>query len=52
MDNSKDLITSLDVAMAEYYCKNNDFDKDLKHTEILFLRFWMKPREIKLLINI
>ena len=30
MDNSKDLITSLDVAMAEYYCKNNDFDKGLK----------------------
>ncbi len=30
MDNSKDLITSLDVAMAEYYCRNNDFEHGLK----------------------
>ena len=24
VDNSKDLISSMDVAMAEYYCKNNN----------------------------
>ena len=30
MDNSKDLILSLDEAMAEYYCKNNNFDKGLQ----------------------
>lgn len=30
MDNSKDLINSLDVALAEYYCKNNDFEKGLQ----------------------
>ena len=26
MDNSKDLIVSMDVAKAEYYCKNNNFE--------------------------
>lgn len=30
MDNSRDLISSLDVALAEYYCNNNDFEKGLK----------------------
>ncbi len=30
IDNSKDLIMSLDVAMAEYYCKNNNYEKGLK----------------------
>ena len=30
MDNSKDLITSMDVAMAEYYCKNNNYDRGLE----------------------
>ena len=30
MDNSKDLITSMDVAMAEYYCKNNNFERGLE----------------------
>ena len=26
IDNSKDLISSLDVAMAEYYCKNENYE--------------------------
>ena len=30
MDNSKDLIVSMDVAMAEYYCKNNNFERGLE----------------------
>ena len=30
MDNSKDLITSMDVAMAEYYCKNNNYERGLE----------------------
>ena len=30
MDNSKDLITSMDVSMAEYYCKNNNFERGLE----------------------
>ena len=30
IDNSKDLINSLDFAMAEYYCKNNNFEKGLE----------------------
>ena len=30
MDNSKDLIVSLDVGMAEYYCKNDNFDRGLE----------------------
>ena len=30
MDNSKDLIISLDEAMAEYYCKNNNFPRGLE----------------------
>ena len=30
MDNSKDLIVSLDVAMGEYYCKNNNFERGLE----------------------
>lgn len=30
IDNSKDLISSLDVAMAEYYCKNNNFERGLQ----------------------
>lgn len=29
MDNSKDLINSLDVALAEYHCNNKDFEKGL-----------------------
>ena len=30
MDNSKDLITSMDVAMAEYYCKNKNYERGLE----------------------
>ncbi len=30
IDNSKDLISSMDVAMAEYYCKNNNFNRGLE----------------------
>ncbi len=30
VDNSKDLISSMDVAMAEYYCKNNNYDRGLE----------------------
>ncbi len=30
MDNSKDLITSLDVAMGEYYCQNNNYNRGLE----------------------
>jgi len=30
MDYSKELVNSLDLAMAEYYCKNKDFEKGLK----------------------
>ena len=30
IDNSKDLINSLDLALAEYYCTNEDFDKGLE----------------------
>ena len=30
MDNSKDLIVSMDVAMAEYYCKNNNYERGLE----------------------
>lgn len=30
VDNSKDLISSLDVAMADYYCKNNNYDRGLE----------------------
>ena len=30
MDNSRDLISSMDVAMAEYYCKNNNYDRGLE----------------------
>ena len=30
IDNSKDLISSLDVAMAEYYCKNNNYERGLE----------------------
>lgn len=30
MDNSKDLIVSMDVAMAEYYCKNKNFERGLE----------------------
>lgn len=30
IDNSKDLISSMDVAMAEYYCKNNNYDRGLE----------------------
>ena len=30
MDNSKDLIISMDVAMAEYYCKNNNYERGLE----------------------
>ncbi len=36
MDNSKDLIVSLDEAMAEYYCKNNNYERGLEiYREIL-----------------
>ena len=30
MDNSRDLISSMDVAMAEFYCKNNNYDRGLE----------------------
>ena len=30
MDNSRDLISSMDVAMAEYNCKNNNYDRGLE----------------------
>lgn len=30
LDYSRELINSLDIAMAEYYCKNKDFEKGLK----------------------
>ncbi len=30
IDNSKDLINSMDVALAEYYCKNNDAARGLE----------------------
>ena len=30
IDNSKDLISSMDVAMAEYYCKNNNYERGLQ----------------------
>lgn len=30
IDNSKDLISSMDVAMAEYYCKNNNYERGLE----------------------
>lgn len=30
MNNSRDLISSMDVAMAEYYCKNNNYDRGLE----------------------
>ena len=30
MDNSKDLIVSMDVAMAEYYCKSKNFERGLE----------------------
>lgn len=30
MDNSRDLISSMDVAMAEYYCKNNNYERGLE----------------------
>ena len=30
VDNSKDLISSMDVAMAEYYCKNNNYERGLE----------------------
>ena len=29
MDSSRDLINSLDIAMAEYYCKNNNYERGL-----------------------
>ena len=34
MDNSRDLISSMDVAMAEYYCKNNNYDRGLAISSI------------------
>ena len=30
IDNSKDLVNSMDLAMAEYYCKNNNFERGLE----------------------
>ena len=30
VDNSKDLVNSLDLALAEYYCTHNDYDKGLE----------------------
>ena len=30
IDNSKDLVNSLDVAIAEYHCNNKEFEKGLK----------------------
>ncbi len=36
MDNSKDLVNSLDIALAEYHCTNKDYEKGLKlYREIL-----------------
>ena len=33
IDNSKDLIQSMDVAMAEYYCRNNNYERGLEILE-------------------
>lgn len=30
IDNSKDLVNSLDIAMAEYYCNNSNYEKGLE----------------------
>ena len=30
LDNSKDLVNSLDLALAEYHCSQKDFEKGLK----------------------
>ena len=30
IDNSRDLISSMDVAMAEYYCQNNNYERGLE----------------------
>ena len=30
IDNSKDLINSMDIALAEYYCKNGNYERGLK----------------------
>ncbi len=30
IDNSKDLINSMDIALAEYHCRNNNFDRGLE----------------------
>ena len=30
IDNSKDLVNSMDLAMAEYYCQNNNFERGLE----------------------
>ena len=30
MDNSKDLVNSLDVAMADYHCQNKNYEKGLE----------------------
>ena len=36
MDNSKDLVNSLDIALAEYHCTQKDYEKGLKiYREIL-----------------
>lgn len=36
IDNSKDLIASLDLGLADYYCRSKDFEKGLKiYREIL-----------------
>ena len=36
LDNSKDLVNSLDLALAEYHCQQKDFEKGLKiYREIL-----------------
>ncbi|MBQ7764625.1 glycosyltransferase family protein [bacterium] len=49
IDTSKDLINSLDIAMAEYYCKNNDFEKGLQlYREILPL---LKENEYNSTLN-
>ena len=30
IDNSKDLVNSMDLAMAEYYCHNNNYERGLE----------------------
>ena len=52
VDNSKDLISSMDVAMAEYYCKNNNYERGLQILGKQFRKYLMKQKEMALLTNI